>query len=100
MIYINNNEQFKKEINSGKVLLDFYTTWCGPCRMLSPVLEELEEKTNIKILKIDVDDENNIEIVRDFNIQSIPSLFLLTDGRVIKSSLGYMPLDRLIEFIK
>lgn len=101
MIYINSEDQFNKEIKNGLVLLDFYASWCGPCRMLTPVLEELE-KTNkqIKILKIDVDEEANVELVRKFNIQSIPALFLIKEGKVTKSSLGYITLDQLNLFIK
>lgn len=101
MIYINGEDQFNKEIKNGLVLLDFYASWCGPCRMLTPVLEELEETNKqIKILKIDVDEEANVELVRNFNIQSIPALFLIKEGKVTKSSLGYITLDQLNLFIK
>lgn len=101
MIYINGEDQFNKEIKNGLVLLDFYASWCGPCRMLTPVLEELEETNKqIKILKIDVDEEANVELVRKFNIQSIPALFLIKEGKVTKSSLGYITLDQLNLFIK
>lgn len=101
MIYIKGEDQFNKEIKDGVVLLDFYASWCGPCRMLTPVLEELEEANKeIKILKIDVDEEANVEIVKKFNIQSIPALFLIKEGKVTKSSLGYITLDQLNLFIK
>lgn len=101
MIYINGEDQFNEEIKNGLVLLDFYASWCGPCRMLTPVLEELEETNKqIKILKIDVDEEANVELVRKFNIQSIPALFLIKEGKVTKSSLGYITLDQLNLFIK
>lgn len=101
MIYINGEDQFNEEIKNGLVLLDFYASWCGPCRMLTPVLEELEETNKqIKILKIDVDEEANAELVRKFNIQSIPALFLIKEGKVTKSSLGYITLDQLNLFIK
>lgn len=95
------NSDFEKEIKDKKILVDFYASWCGPCRMLTPVLEELEETNKqIKILKIDVDEEANVELVRKFNIQSIPALFLIKEGKVTKSSLGYITLDQLNLFIK
>lgn len=80
-------------------LLDFWATWCGPCSMLSQVMEsaaaELEEK--VKIGKINVDDERML--AQKFGISSIPALFIVKDGEVVDSTVGYMEKEQLFEFI-
>ena len=91
--HIESDKQFKEEIASGTVLIDFYATWCGPCNMLAPVIEELDKQTNIKILKVDVDELG--DIAREFRIMSIPTLIVIKDGKMIKREMGYMPLERL-----
>ena len=91
--HIESVEQFKQEIASGTVLVDFFATWCGPCNMLAPVIEELDREANIKILKIDVDELP--DIAREFRIMSIPTLMVIKDGKLVKRELGYMPLERL-----
>ena len=91
--HIESVKQFKEEIASGTVLIDFYATWCGPCNMLAPVIEELDKQTNIKILKVDVDELG--DIAREFRIMSIPTLIVIKDGKMIKREMGYMPLERL-----
>lgn len=91
--HIETVKQFKEEIASGTVLIDFYATWCGPCNMLAPVIEELDKQANIKILKVDVDELG--DIAREFRIMSIPTLIVIKDGKMIKREMGYMPLERL-----
>lgn len=85
---INENE-FENVVlnNKEKVLVDFYATWCGPCRMLRPVLEELaSERTETKIVSVDVDQAE--ELAKKFGIISIPCLILFKDGKEIKRSVG------------
>ena len=91
--HIESVKQFKEEIASGIVLIDFYATWCGPCNMLAPVIEELDKQVNIKILKVDVDELG--DVAREFRIMSIPTLIVIKDGKMIKREMGYMPLERL-----
>ncbi len=91
-------DNMKDVIQEGTILLDFWASWCGPCRMLSPVLEQLSEETNIPIGKINVDEEE--ELSAAFQISSIPALFLLKDGKVVKKTVGYQSLDQLKEFVK
>lgn len=95
--HIESADQFNKEIASGKVLVDFYATWCGPCQMLSPVIEQLDKETNIKILKVDVDELS--DIARVFRVMSIPTLVVLENGKMTKREMGYMPLERLKQLI-
>ena len=95
--HIESADQFNKEIASGKVLVDFYATWCGPCQMLSPVIEQLDKEANIKILKVDVDELS--DIARVFRVMSIPTLVVLENGRMTKREMGYMPLERLKQLI-
>lgn len=97
--HILNTQEFKKEIEQGLVLVDFFATWCGPCRMLGPVLEELAESnaTDAKIIKVDVDQLG--EVAASFGIQVIPTLVLLKDGKEIKRQSGFMPKAHLINFI-
>ena len=97
--HIANLDEFEKETASSAVLVDFFATWCGPCRMLSPVLEKLDEenKLNASIIKVDVDNAN--EIARKFAIQVIPTLVLFKDGKAIKRATGYMPEGQLIKFV-
>lgn len=95
--HIESVDQFNKEIASGKVLVDFYATWCGPCQMLTPVIEQLDKQTNIKILKVDVDELS--DIARIFRVMSIPTLVVLVDGKMTKREMGYMPLERLKQLI-
>ena len=79
-------------------LIDFWASWCGPCRMLTPVLEELDKDTGLAIGKVNVDEEE--EISEAFNVSSIPTLFLFKDGNLVDKRVGYMPLEELKSWIK
>ena len=96
--HLSNPSEFEQEVQGPAVVVDFYADWCGPCQMLAPVLEQLEKETSIKIVKINVDETP--DIARAFRIMSIPTLMLFKDGKLVKKELGYMPIERLREFIK
>ena len=90
MIIHGNEENFNELIKSGEVLVDFFATWCGPCRMLGPVLEELSsDRAGVKIVKIDVDECPNL--ARNFGVMSVPTLFLFKDGKEVSKQNGFMP---------
>lgn len=91
---------FENLIASGVTLVDFFATWCGPCKMLSPVLDELAEEyqDKIKILKIDVDEFSSI--ANKFSVYSIPTLILFKDGEMVKKTVGFKDLDGLKMFIE
>lgn len=93
-----NAEEFKQIFDKGIVLVDFYADWCGPCKMLAPVLEEIQnDYPNITFIKINVDD--NMEIASEYSIMSIPALFIFNDGKIIGSSLGYKDASGIKDFI-
>jgi len=92
-----NNEDFN-ELTKNKVLVDFYATWCGPCRMLSPVLDSLSEEVDIDIIKIDVDKHN--DLAREYGVMSIPALILFENNNELKRFLGFMDKEKIKEFIK
>ncbi len=94
-----NEKNFKEKTEKGLVLVDFFATWCGPCRMQSTVIEEvLETNPEINVLKIDVDESPNV--ARQFGIMSIPTLILMKDGQVLKKHVGLLQNDDLIDFYK
>lgn len=93
-----NDINFKEEIASGRVLVDFYADWCGPCRMLLPVLEESDQKIGIPIKKVNVDD--SASIAREYGVMTIPTLILFEDGKEIKRNVGYLNSEQLEEFVK
>ena len=84
-------------VNKDYVLLDFYANWCGPCKMLSPVLDELSKIKNIDIYKINVDQHPNI--ARGYGVMTIPTVVLYRNGLQIKKHIGYLSLNDLIEWI-
>lgn len=93
-------ENFDQEVMQCKnpVLLDFFATWCGPCRMVAPILEEIaEENEHIKIGKIDVDQDP--ELAMQFKVSSIPLLVVMQDGQIVTQSLGAQPKDRILKMI-
>ncbi len=93
--------EFENEVLNAKgtVLVDFYATWCGPCKMLAPHLDELSEKNpEVKIVKIDVDEETPLAI--KYGVASIPTLILFKDGEKVNQTLGYQTLDQLENFVK
>ena len=90
------NEVIKSDI---PVLVDFWATWCGPCRMIAPVIEEIAEEYQgkIKVGKINVDEQGELAV--KYGISSIPTLLLFKGGEVVKKTLGYMPKDAVLKFI-
>ena len=95
------DQNFTNEVlnRKGVVVVDFYATWCAPCKMLSPVLEELQgELTEAKIFKIDVD--KNPEVSNKYGIQSIPTIMIFKDGAQIDKKVGFTPKDTLREAIE
>lgn len=93
-----NNENFNDLIASGKVLVDFYATWCGPCKMLGPVLEEIStDRAEVKIVKIDVDE--NPDLARKFGIMSVPTMYLFNEGKEVSHKNGYMPKEEILDWI-
>ena len=96
--HINTAAEFDVAIKEGTVLVDFFATWCGPCKMLSPVLEEVaNENPNLTILKIDVDEVG--ELAARYGIQAIPTLMLFKNGQRVETRMGYQNKNQLIAFI-
>ncbi len=94
-----NGEKFESVVLKSEkpVLVDFNATWCGPCRMLKPILEEYSETATIKVCSVDVD--NNENLARTYNIYSIPCLILFENGKEIKRNVGLLSLEDLKEFV-
>lgn len=90
-------KDFKDEIKFGKVLVDFYATWCGPCKMLSLVMEKFDKKNLIPIVKVDVDEASNIST--DYKIFSVPTLVIFENGKELKRTSGFMTEDDLERWV-
>ncbi len=95
------SENFSKEvINSDKpVLIDFYADWCGPCRAMSPIVEDIAQEVSgkVKVLKVNVDEEN--ELAEKYQISTIPTLVLIKNGEAVKNIIGLRDKNELLRFI-
>lgn len=93
-------ENFQTEVVASEVpvLLDFWASWCGPCKMLSPVVDEIaEERSDIKVGKVNVDDEP--ELAQTFGVMSIPTLVVMKDGKAVNKSVGVAPKAKILSML-
>ena len=91
---------FENEIikSSKPVLVDFWASWCGPCRMLSPIVDEIaKEQNDVKVCKINVDE--NQDLAAMFQVMSIPTLVLIKDGKIVNKSIGYKPKQAILQML-
>ena len=92
MVYLKNEQEFDKLISKGDVLVDFYATWCGPCQMLRPVLEELSDHfERVTVVKVDIDEFS--ELTKKHGIMSVPTMEIYKDGKLVKKEVGYHSYD-------
>lgn len=99
MIFLEKENEFFELIKKDHVLVDFYATWCGPCRMISPIIDEIaKEKENLTIIKVDVDKFPNL--ASKYGIMSIPTLMVFKAGKNIKSHIGYLEKDGIEDLLK
>ena len=93
------DQNFTEETSKGLVLADFWAPWCGPCKMIAPLLEEIdgEMEEKVQIVKLDVDE--NQETAGKFRVMSIPTLLLFKDGEVVDQVIGFQPKEALVDLI-
>ena len=93
------DNEFDEVIKNGKVLVDFYAEWCGPCKMLGPVVEEVsEELKDVSFYKLNVDESD--EIVRRYSVMSIPTLLVFENGELKNTSVGFKNKEEVKELLK
>ena len=100
-VNITKNNFHEEVLNSDKpVLLDFWASWCGPCRMLAPVIEQIAEETagSVKVGKVNVDEEP--ELAAAFQVASIPTLVVIRDGKITQTAVGVQPKDRILDMLR
>ena len=101
MEYTITQDHFEEQVLNNKktVLIDFWASWCGPCKMLSPIVSEIaEENSDIDVGKINVDEEAELSL--EFSIMSIPTLIVFKDGKAVKKSIGLVSKQEILELIK
>ena len=94
-------DNFEQEVlaSDKPVLLDFWASWCGPCRMVSPIVDEIaEEREDIKVGKVNVDEES--ELAARFRVMSIPTLVVMKDGKVVNQAVGVRPKEQILDLLK
>lgn len=90
---------FADDIKEGTVLVDFYADWCGPCKMIAPVLEQIAaESDDFKIVKLNVDE--NMAVAQQYGVRAIPTLFVMKNGEVAAQKSGFMPKDALVSWVQ
>ena len=95
---IKNKEEFQNIINSDYALVDFFATWCGPCKMLSPIIENIaNSRDNIKVAKVDVDKHE--DLAKTYGVMSIPTLIVFKNGQVVATKVGFVAEPLLNEWI-
>ena len=99
MKIVNSNE-FRNEISEGVVLVDFFATWCGPCKMLGPVLEDLgkELEGKAKIIKVDIDQSG--DLADEFRISSVPTMILFKDNKIVDTMVGFLQIEIITQVIE
>jgi thioredoxin 1 len=93
------DQTFATETKDGVTLVDFWAPWCGPCRMIAPVLEEVDQEMGdkVKIVKVNVDE--NPETASKFGVMSIPTLLVFKNGELVDKTIGYQPKDALVQLL-
>lgn len=99
MLEVITSENFDEVINSGPVLVDFYADWCGPCKMIAPILEELSQvyQGEVRIVKVNVN--NDEQLALKYQINSIPNLLAFKNGKVVKQVIGFQTKANLIKIL-
>lgn len=94
-----NVSEFDQVISNGVVMVDFFATWCGPCKMLSPVLEEVAADVEGKATIVKVDIDESAELAQRFGIMAVPTMVIFKDGKPVKQLQGFMPKAQLVNEI-
>lgn len=102
MVEVINSDAFKSEVEAydGVAIVDFFATWCGPCKMLAPVLEQLSNEMDgqAKFLKVDID--ASLDLARQFNISSVPTMVIFKDGKPVDTLVGFVPKENIAAKLK
>lgn len=94
------NNEFRSEIESGVTVVDFFATWCGPCKMLSPVLEGLAGEMEGKVNFIKVDIDQSLELASEFQISSVPTMVIFKDGQKVDQLVGFLPKEKIQQAVE
>ena len=99
VLHIDKDNFHKEVLNSEKpVLLDFFASWCGPCRMVGPILDEIaEEREDIKVCKVDIDEQP--ELASRYRVMSVPTLMVLKNGQIMEQSIGAKPKHQILAMV-
>ena len=99
VLHINKDNFHNEVLNSDKpVLLDFFASWCGPCKMVSPILDEIaKEREDIKVCKVDIDEQP--ELASRYRIMSVPTLMVLKNGSIVEQSIGARPKHQILAMV-